>query len=74
MLAGGPATATIMAVGGAVIGDATDLSANDDFNEFVNNIADQVAPGGAAIVADVGDDGVPAFKAVMQGLGGTVLG
>ncbi len=72
-LLAGPTTAAIMAVGGAVIGNAEDLSADDDFTEFANGIANQVAPGGAAIVADVGEDGVPAFKATMQGLGGKVL-
>lgn len=54
-----------MVVGGAVIGNAEDPSAGDDFTEFANAVAGQVAPGGAVIVADVGEDGVPAFKAVM---------
>jgi uncharacterized membrane protein len=72
-LPAGPAAAAIMATGGAVLGNATDLSAEDDFNEFANNIADYIAPGGAAIVADVAEDGVTAFKAAMQGLGATAL-
>lgn len=72
MLAG-PTTAAIMAAGGAVVGNAADLSADDEFTEFANGIADQVVPGGAAIVADVAEDGVIAFKASMQGLGGAVL-
>lgn len=73
-LPAGPAAAAIMATGGAVIGSAADLSTEDDFNEFANNIADSIAPGGAAIVADVAEDGVTAFKAAMQGLGATALG
>ncbi len=72
-LAVGPAAATVMAVGGAVIGNATDLSNEDDFTEFANNMADQVVPGGAAIVADVSEDGVTTFEATMRGLGGAVL-
>jgi len=63
----------ITATGGAVIGNAADLSTEDDFNEFANNIADNVARGGAAIVADVAEDGVTTLKTVMQGLGGNVL-
>ena len=57
----------------AVIGNAADLSTEDDFNEFANNIADNVVRGGAAIVADVAEDGVTTLKTMMQGLGGTVL-
>jgi uncharacterized membrane protein len=72
-LLAGPAAATVMAVGGAAIGNAADLSAEDDFTEFATNIADQIDPGGAAIVADVSKDRVTAFKAAMQDLGGTVL-
>ena len=72
-LAVGPVAAAITATGGAVIGNAADLSTEDDFNEFANNIADNVVRGGAATVADVAEDGVTDFKIVMQGLGGTVL-
>ena len=74
LAAGGPAAAAIAAVGGAVIGNAADLSAEDDFTEFATNIADSIAPGGAAIVADVTEEGVTAFKAAMQSLGAMVLG
>jgi hypothetical protein len=72
-LAVGPVAAAITATGGAVIGNAADLSAEDDFNEFANNVADNVVRGGAATVADVAEDGVTTIKTVMQGLGGTVL-
>ncbi len=72
-LPAGPAAAAIMAAGGAVIGDAADLMAKDDFNDFANNIAKNVVPGGAIIVADVAEDGLTAFKAAMQDLGGSVL-
>jgi uncharacterized membrane protein len=72
-LAVGPVAAGITATGGAVIGNAADLSAEDDFNEFANNVADNVVRGGAATVADVAEDGVTTIKTVMQGLGGTVL-
>jgi hypothetical protein len=36
-------------------------------------MADRIAPGGMAIVADVAKDGVTAFKAAIEGLGGTVI-
>lgn len=72
-LLAGPAAAVIAATGGAVIGNAADLSAEDEFNEFAANIADAVIPGGAAIIADVAEDGEGAFVATMQRLGGTVL-
>jgi uncharacterized membrane protein len=72
-LPAGPAAAAIMATAGAVIGNAADLSTENDFNEFAKNIADAVIPGGAAVVADVAEDGESTFKAAMQRLGGTVL-
>jgi uncharacterized membrane protein len=72
-LPAGPAASAIMAAGGAVIGNAVDLIAQDDFKEFANNIADNVVPGGAAIVADVAEDNLVAFKAMMQAVGGGVL-
>jgi uncharacterized membrane protein len=72
-LAVGPVAAAITATGGAVIGNAADLSAEDDFGEFANNVADSIAPRGMAIVADIAEDGVSAFTAAIEGLGGTVL-
>ena len=72
-LLAGPAAATVTAVGGAAIGNAADLSAEDDFIEFASNIADHIDPGGAAIVADVSKDRVTAFKAAMQEFGGTAF-
>jgi hypothetical protein len=35
----GPAAAVIMAAGGAAIGNAADLIAEDDFTEFADNVA-----------------------------------
>lgn len=72
-LAVGPAAAVITAIGGTVIGNAADLSTQDDFDEFAKNIADNVVRGGAAIVADVAEDGVTSFTSVARGLGGNVL-
>jgi uncharacterized membrane protein len=69
----GPAAAAIVATGGAAIGNAADHSAEHDFEKFANKIADNMFRAGAAIVADVAEDDVPAFKARMQGLGASVL-
>jgi uncharacterized membrane protein len=72
-LAAGPVAAAITATGGAVIGNAADMSAEDDFREFANTLPDRIAPGVMAIVADVAEDGVTAFKASIEGLGGTAI-
>jgi hypothetical protein len=57
----------------SVFATAADPSAEDDFNQFANNIADNVVRGGPAIVADVADEGATALEAIMQGLGGTMV-
>ncbi|HML08686.1 MAG TPA: hypothetical protein VK430_11235 [Xanthobacteraceae bacterium] len=72
-LPAGPAAAAIMAAGGAVIGNAADLTTEGDFTKLANGIAREIAPGGAIIVAELAEDSVSAFKAEMQGIGGTVL-
>jgi len=72
-LPAGPAAIAIMATGGAVIGNAADLTDQQDFAELAEGFADDVPPGGAVIVADLDEEGVAAFEAEMQALGGTVL-
>ncbi len=72
-LPAGPLAAAIMAAGGAVIGNAADLSVQSDFAEFANNIAGKIGPGSAVIVAEVDEGGVSAFESVMRDLGGEVL-
>jgi hypothetical protein len=56
----------ITATGGALIGDAADLTIQRDFTDFANIIADKVPLGGAVIVADVTEDGMSSFRAMMQ--------
>jgi uncharacterized membrane protein len=70
-LPAGPAAAAIMATGGAAIGNAADLTIEDDFSEFANSI--KVPPGGAVIVADVTEESMSDFRAMMQDVGGTVI-
>lgn len=65
----GPAAAVIMATGGAAIGDAADLIIGGDFSKFANSLNNQIAPGGAVIVAELAEDRVSAFKAAVRGMG-----
>jgi uncharacterized membrane protein len=72
-LPAGPLAAAIMATGGAVIGNAADLSVQSDFAEFANNVAGKIDPGTAVIVAEVDEDSLSGFEGLMRNLGGEVL-
>ena len=69
----GPLAVAIMAAGGALIGNAADLSVQSDFAEFANNIAGKIDPGSAVIVAEVNNDNIRSFEGVMRGVGGEIL-
>jgi len=69
----GPLAATIGAAGGATIGISADLLNQGDEAEFAEKISRELAPGKAAIVAEIDDDGVIAFEALMESIGGTVV-
>jgi hypothetical protein len=45
--------AAIMATGGAVIGNAADLSVRSDFAEFANDVAGKIDPGSAECPLDL---------------------
>ena len=72
-LPAGPLAVAIMAAGGALIGDAADLSVQSDFAEFASNVAGKIGPGSAVIVAEVDEDGVRTFEGIMKALGGEVV-
>jgi uncharacterized membrane protein len=72
-LPAGPLAAAIMATGGALIGNAADLSVQSDFAEFADGIAGKINPGSAVIVAEVDENSVSTFEDLMKGLGGEVL-
>ena len=72
-LPAGPVAAAIMATGGAMIGNAADLSVQSDFAEFAGNVAGKIGPGSAVVVAEVDEDSVSAFEGLMKGLGGEVI-
>jgi hypothetical protein len=60
------------AAGGAVIGNSADLIHQRAEIEFADEISRELAPGKAAIVAEVDEDGVISFEALMEANGGTV--
>ncbi|MGP0092101.1 MAG: DUF1269 domain-containing protein [Xanthobacteraceae bacterium] len=69
----GPLAATIGAAGGALIGNSADLLHQGDEAEFAEKISRELAPGKSAVVAEVDDDGVIAFEALMESIGGIVV-
>ncbi len=69
----GPLAVTIGAAGGALIGGSADLTNEGADTEFAEKISRELAPGKAAVVAEVDDDGAIAFKALMKSIGGTVV-
>lgn len=70
----GPLAVTIGAAGGALIGNSADLLNQRDEGEFAEKISRELAPGKAAIVADVAEEGLISFEALMKAIGGTVVG
>lgn len=69
----GPLAVTIGAAGGAIIGNSADLINQSADAEFAEKISRELAPGKSAVVAEVDDDGVIAFEALMESIGGTVV-
>lgn len=72
-LPAGPLGAAIGAAGGAAIGIAADLLNQGDEEVFAEEMSRELAPGRAAIAAEVDENGVTAFEALMQAVGGTVV-
>jgi uncharacterized membrane protein len=72
-LPSGPLAAAIGAAGGALIGNSADLLNQGNESEFAEKISRELAPGKAAIVAEVSQDGLIAFEAIMEAIGGTVV-
>ena len=69
----GPVGMTMGAAGGALIGNAADLLNRGDEVKFAEEISRELAPGKAVVVAEVDEDGLIAFEAVMEATGGTVV-
>jgi uncharacterized membrane protein len=72
-LPAGPLAVTIAATGGAIFGNSADLINQSDNTELIDKISRELAPGKAAVVADVAEDGVTSFEALMESIGGTVV-
>jgi len=69
----GPLAVTIGAAGGALIGGSADLTKEGADSEVAEKISRELAPGKAAVVAEVDKDGSIAFEALMKSIGGTVV-
>jgi len=72
-LPAGPLAAAIGAAGGAIIGGSADLINQRADTEFIDRISRELAVGKTAVVAEVGEDGVIPFEALMTEIGGTVV-
>jgi len=69
----GPLAVTLGAAGGAIIGNSADLLNQHDEIHFTEKLSRELAPGTAAVMAEVGEDGLTAFEALMKAIGGTVV-
>ncbi len=69
----GPLAVTIGAAGGALIGGSADLTNEGADTELAEKISRELAPGKAAVVAEVDHDGSISFEAMMKSIGGTVV-
>ncbi len=72
-LPAGPLGAAFGAAGGALIGKSADLINQRAEEEFADKISRELAPGKAAIVAEVDEDGVAPVEALMEANGGTLV-
>jgi hypothetical protein len=71
-LPAGPLAAVIGAAAGAAIGVSADLIYQRSVAEFADKVSRKSAPGNAAIMAEVADNGATSFEALMKALGVTV--
>jgi uncharacterized membrane protein len=69
----GPLAMAIGAVAGALLGHSAELLHEDDAAKFIRDASRDLNPGKAMAVAEIAEDGLTPFTAVMEQLGGTVL-
>jgi len=69
----GALAATVGATGGAIFGVSADLVHQSEGSKFVDKFARELERGNTAVVAEVAEDGVTAFEAVMTAVGGVVV-
>ena len=70
---GGPVGSLAGAAGGALIGSVGDLFDYGVGADFVEKVAAELAPGKAAIIAEIGEDWTTPLDTQMETFGGTVL-
>ena len=70
-LSGGPLGALMGAVGGALIGVSAELTGNGEGTKLVARISKELAPGNAAVVASIAEEGLSSFEKRMR-WGGTI--
>jgi uncharacterized membrane protein len=69
----GPVGTTIGAAGGAILGVSADLLEEGDEAKFAREISGELTRGKAAIVAEVDENSLTVFEALMKAIGGTVI-
>jgi len=62
-LPGGPLAAAIGATGGALIGISAELTGKGEDTRVFDRISDKLAPGHAAVVGDIAEEGMSSFEA-----------
>lgn len=72
-LPAGPLAVAMGAAGGALIGVSAELTDRGVDARFVTKISHELAPGKAAIIADLEDDSWPLFDVRMKEFGGAVI-
>ena len=72
-LPAGPLAAAMGAAGGALIGFSAEMTDREVDARFLNKLSHELAPGKAAIFADLEDHNFPLFDATMKEFGGTVI-
>ena len=71
-LPAGPLAVMIGAAGGAAIGVSADLVNQHAETAFAQKILRDLAPGRAAVVAELADDDLTSFQTLMEAIGGSV--
>lgn len=72
-LIGGPVGAALGLAGGALIGSFSDLLNAGVSASFVQRVADALAPGKTAVIAEISEDWVTPLDTRVAALGGTVI-
>jgi uncharacterized membrane protein len=72
-LPAGPLAVAMGSIGGALIGLSAYLTNRGVKARFLDNISRELAPGKAAVIADLEEEGLPLFETQMKERGATVI-